>query len=78
MVSLLRGTKSATADDVKLYLKDYNKLKYKFNKVNAAEIPLEVVEHHESLLSELTSYFKDEKAADYQINCQYIHLLAWS
>mmetsp|Transcript_39716 Transcript_39716/g.60874 ORF Transcript_39716/g.60874 Transcript_39716/m.60874 type:complete len:147 (+) Transcript_39716:309-749(+) len=78
MVSLLRGTKAASPQDVKQYLESYKKLMYKFKTVEAGKLPMDAVEHNEKKLQDLTDYFKNESRQDFKINSQYIHLFAWS
>ena len=78
MVALLRGQKSASSSDVEMYLKNYDGLMYKMQRVDPAEVPEDSVKLNEKKLEELTKGFTEQDQPDFNVNSDYVHLFAWA
>ena len=78
MVALLRGQKSASSSDVEMYLKNYDGLMYKMQRVDPAEVPEDSVKLNEKKLEELTKGFTEQDQPDFSVNSDYVHLFAWA
>jgi hypothetical protein len=78
MVALLRGHNYANASDVALYLKNYEGLIYKMQRVDSALIPEDAVKLNEKKLEGMIASFTDETDKDFEVNSQFVHLFAWT
>ena len=65
MVALLRGQNYANSSDVELYLRNYQGLMYKMQRVDPALIPEESIKLNEKKLEALGSSFTDPSAPDF-------------
>jgi hypothetical protein len=61
MIALLRGQNNASSGDVELYLKNYQGLIYKMQRVDPAEIPEECVKLNEQKLTSLIKSFTESE-----------------
>jgi hypothetical protein len=78
MVALLRGQTYANSSDVELYLKNYQGLKYKMERVDPALIPEEAIKVNEKKLEAMIKSFTEETDKDFAVNSQFVHMFAWS
>ena len=78
MIALLRGQNNATSSDVELYLKNFQGLIYKMQRVDPAMIPEECVKLNEQKLTSLIKSFTESDDKDFPVNSQFVHMFAWS
>ena len=78
MIALLRGQNNANSNDVELYLKNYQGLMYKMQRVDPALIPEECINLNENKLQALIKSFTESDDKDFPVNSQFVHMFAWS
>mmetsp|Transcript_4370 Transcript_4370/g.7383 ORF Transcript_4370/g.7383 Transcript_4370/m.7383 type:complete len:197 (-) Transcript_4370:403-993(-) len=77
IVALLRGRQYASALDVMAYLKNYEGLIYKMNRVDPASVPKIYAEKLQPSLNKMTMYFTVKGAEDYKINRDFVPVMEW-
>lgn len=68
MVALLRGQNYANSGDVELYLKNYQGLIYKMQRIDPATIPEECVKINEKKLEAMIKSFTEADDKDFDVN----------
>jgi hypothetical protein len=76
LIALLRNTKSANAEDVELYLREYPKFIYKLESIDAGSLDLEIVKEHLSNFIKILPSFTLDKDSNNKFN-EFAVLFKW-
>jgi len=78
LVGLLRNSKEASNVDVEMYIKKYDNLVFKLNKVDPALVSEEVANKHFDTLKVINKCFTDPENESFKVCSPYTPLLAWA
>lgn len=78
LVGLIKGRPRASADEIQVYVQDYNKLIYKMNHSNPHLIQIDHLEIIEKKLDKLEHSFTIPGTPGFDINRNFVVLFAWA
>ena len=78
MVALLKGARFAEPRDVATYLKSYDALMYKMQRVDPASVPTIYAEALEPEVQALEPFFTEESKEDFSTNAKYLYFFTWT